>query len=138
MVQLKSNKIPRCLVPLEKIIDDFVAFKGSKVTDKNEQVIELNMGSKESPRPMKISQVCTLEWKNIEEFICEYKDVFAWSYDELKTYGIEVIKHKNPLKEQAKPFKQTQRNMNPKLYPIIQKELQKLFKVEMITTGYYS
>ena len=51
MVQLKSNKIPRCLVPLEKLLDDFVAFKGSKVIDKDEQVIELNMGSKESPRP---------------------------------------------------------------------------------------
>ena len=60
MVQLKSNKIPRCLVPLEKILDDYVAFKGSKVTDKDEQVIELNMGSKESPRPVKIAQVCTL------------------------------------------------------------------------------
>ena len=46
MGQLKSNKIPRCLVPLEKILDDSVAFKCSKVTDKDEQVIEFNMGSK--------------------------------------------------------------------------------------------
>ena len=68
MVQMKSNKISRCLVPLEKNIDDYVAFKGSKVTDKDEQVIELNMGSKESPRLVKIAQVCTLEWKNIEDF----------------------------------------------------------------------
>ena len=60
MVQLKSNKIPRCLVPLEKILNDSTAFKGSKVTDKDEQVIELNMGSKESPRLVKIAQVCTL------------------------------------------------------------------------------
>ena len=28
--------------------------------------------------------------------------------------------------------------MNPKLAPIIQKELQKLFKVEIITPAYYS
>ena len=98
MVQMKSNKIPRCLVPLEKILDDSVAFKGSKVTDKDEKVIELNMGSKESPIPVKIARVCTLERKNIEEFICDYKDVFTWSYDELKTYSTEVIKHKNPSK----------------------------------------
>ena len=87
---------------------------------------------------MKIAQVCTIEWKNIEEFMCDYKEVFAWSYDELKTYSTEVIKHKNPLKEQAKPFRKTQRHMNPKLAPIIQKELQKLFKVEIITHAYYS
>ena len=87
---------------------------------------------------VKIAQVCTLEWKNIEEFICDYKDVFAWSYDELKTYSTKVIKHKNPLKEQAKPFKKTQRDMNPMLAPIIQKELQNLFKVGIITPSYYS
>ena len=33
MVQLRSNKIPRGLVPLEKLLDDSVAFKGSKVTE---------------------------------------------------------------------------------------------------------
>ena len=60
MVQLRSNKIPRGLVPLEKLLHDSVSFKGSKVIDKDEQVIELNMGSKESPRPVKIAQVCTL------------------------------------------------------------------------------
>ena len=43
-----------------KKIDDYVAFKGSKVIDKDEQVIELNMGSKESPILVKIAQVCTL------------------------------------------------------------------------------
>ena len=91
MVQLRSNKIPRGLVPLEKLLDDSVAFKGSKVTDKDEKVIELNMGSKESPRTMNISQVCTLGWKNIEMFICDYKDVFTWSYDELKTYSTEML-----------------------------------------------
>ena len=77
MVQLRSNKIPRGLVPLEKLLDDYVAFKGSKVIDKDEQVIELNMGSKESPTPVKIAWVCTLEWKIIEDFICEYKDVLS-------------------------------------------------------------
>ena len=60
MVQLKINKIPRCLVPMENILDYSVAFKGSMVTNKDEQVIELNMGSKESPRLVKIAQVCTL------------------------------------------------------------------------------
>ena len=54
MVQLRSDKIPRGLVPLEKRLDDSIAFKGSKVTDKDEKVIELNMGSKESPIPVKI------------------------------------------------------------------------------------
>ena len=55
MVQLRSNKIPRDLVPLEKLLHDYVAFKGSKVIDKDEKVIELNMGSKERPILVKIA-----------------------------------------------------------------------------------
>jgi uncharacterized protein (UPF0335 family) len=37
--------------------------------------------------------------------IHEYKDVFAWSYDELKTYDSKVIKHAISLKKDAKPFR---------------------------------
>jgi hypothetical protein len=33
------------------------------------------------------------------------KMCFAWSYDELKTYDPQVIKHAIPLKKDAKPFK---------------------------------
>ena len=77
MVQLRINKIPIGFVPLEKLLHDYVAFKGSKVIDKDENVIELNMGSKEILIPVKIARVCTLEWKIIEDVICEYKDVFA-------------------------------------------------------------
>ena len=43
-----------------KKLQFYVAFKGSKVTDKDEHVIELNMGFKESPRLVNIAQVCTL------------------------------------------------------------------------------
>ena len=35
----------------------------------------------------------------------EFVDVFAWTYEDLKTYDTSVIEHKIPLKEEAKPFK---------------------------------
>jgi hypothetical protein len=35
----------------------------------------------------------------------EFADVFAWTYEDLKTYGTSVIEHKIPLKEEAKPFR---------------------------------
>lgn len=78
MVQLRSNKIPRGLEPLEFFFDDFDTFKGSKVPDMDEQVIEVNVGFKESPRAVKIGLVCTpLERKEIKELVREYIDVFA-------------------------------------------------------------
>ena len=34
----------------------------------------------------------------------EYKDVFAWRYDELKTYNVDIMKtYQIPLKPDAKP-----------------------------------
>jgi hypothetical protein len=42
----------------------------------------------------------------LEVLVREYKDAFAWSYDELKTYDPKVIEHAIPLKKDAKPFRQ--------------------------------
>jgi hypothetical protein len=44
------------------------------------------------------------ERKEIEDLIREYRDVFAWSYDDLKAYKGDIIQHTLPLKEDAKPF----------------------------------
>jgi len=39
------------------------------------------------------------------ELLREFVDVFAWTYEDLKTYDTSVIEHKIPLKEEAKPFR---------------------------------
>jgi hypothetical protein len=35
----------------------------------------------------------------------EFIDVFAWSYEYLKSYDTNSIQHKIPIKEDQKPFK---------------------------------
>jgi hypothetical protein len=40
------------------------------------------------------------------ELLKEFADVFAWTYEDIKTYDTSVIEHKIPLKEEAKPFRQ--------------------------------
>jgi hypothetical protein len=47
--------------------------------------------------------------------------VFSWTYEDLKTYDTSVIEHKIPLKEEAKPFRQKLRQINPMLLPIMEK-----------------
>ena len=61
MVQLESTKICRGLVPLEKLFDVFDTFKSSKVANINEQVVEVNVGSREIPSSIEIYPICTLE-----------------------------------------------------------------------------
>jgi hypothetical protein len=40
------------------------------------------------------------------EMLKQYKDVFAWYYDKLKTYDTTVIEHKIPLNQGINPFRQ--------------------------------
>jgi hypothetical protein len=39
------------------------------------------------------------------ELLNEFSDVFAWTYEDLRTYDTTVIEHNNSLKEEAKPFR---------------------------------
>ena len=59
----------------------------------------------------------------------EFKDVFAWSYDDMKTFDTQIIQHVIPMKSQSKPFQQKLRKMHPALEPKVKKELNKLLTV---------
>ena len=50
-------------------------------------------------------------------------DIFAWSYEDIKTYNTNIIQHKIPLNPNTKPFRQNLRRLNPTLLPIIGKEV---------------
>jgi len=78
------------------------------------------------------------ERNQIEKLIREYKDVFSWSYDDLKAYKGDIIQHTIPIKEHAKPFKPKLRTINPKLLPLIQKELDKMLATKIIAPTRHS
>ena len=70
------------------------------------EVEDSNIGTKETPKLVKISKYLPLEIKiKYVELIKKYKDVFSSSYDELITYDTTVIEHKIPLKQGVKPFR---------------------------------
>ena len=65
-------------------------------------------------------------------------DVFAWSYEDLKEYDTSIIQHTIPIKPGEKPFMQKLRRINPKLVPIIEKEVKRLFDAKIIVTLRFS
>jgi hypothetical protein len=65
-------------------------------------------------------------------------DVFAWTYEYLRTYDTSFIEHKIPLKEEAKPFRQKLRQINPMLLPIMEREVKKLLDAQIIVPLRYS
>jgi hypothetical protein len=68
----------------------------------------------------------------------EFANVFAWAYEDLKTYYTSVIEHKIPLKEEARPFKQKLRQINPTLLPVMEREVKKLLNAQIIVPLRYS
>ena len=55
---------------------------------------------------VKISKALTAEQRNrYIKLLKEYANVFAWSYEDLKTYDTGIIQHKIPLKLNVKPFR---------------------------------
>jgi hypothetical protein len=72
------------------------------------------------------------------ELLKEFADIFAWQYDDLKTFDIEVIQHKIPLNKDTKPFRQKLRSFNPLLLPTMEREIKKLLDACIIIPLRYS
>ena len=51
----------------------------------------------------------------------KFADVFAWEYNDLKTYDTKIIQHMIPLEKDTIPFKKKLRSINPLLLPVIEK-----------------
>jgi hypothetical protein len=62
------------------------------------------------------------------------KDVFAWSYDELRTYDTTVIEHKIPLEPSVKPFRHKLKQINPILLPMVEKEVKNILDAKINCT----
>jgi len=53
-------------------------------------------------------------------------------YEDLKAYGTSIIQHRIPIKEDQKPFRENLRRINPKLLPLIEKEIKKMYDSKII------
>ena len=83
---------------------------------------ECNIGTEENPKLIKISkELPPVENLKYISLFKEFQDVFAWSYEDLKSYDTSIIQHKIPIKENHKPFKQNLMRINPVLMPLIEK-----------------
>jgi ribonuclease HI len=131
---------PRRVVSLER---DFDKLDGHKQKEDSKKKLcdhlEVNIGTIEEPRMVKIGKTTPIEERiEIVKLLKEYRDVLAFSYDELKVYREDVIQRVIPLKEETKPFRQKLRQMNPKLAPLVQQELQKMLEAGIIAQTRHS
>jgi hypothetical protein len=97
------------------------------------------LAQRQDPKFVKLSSSLSREQRaEYTELLKEFADVFSWTYKDLRTYDTSVIEHKIPLKEEAKPFRQKLRQINPMLLPIMEREVKKLLDAQIIVPLRYS
>jgi hypothetical protein len=139
IIQLPSNHIPRGLIPLERLFDGNDVAVGGRVSGDDANTTKCNIGTPEEPKLVKLSKSLIEEQRiRYTKLLREFVDVFTWTYEGLKTYDTSVIEHKIPLKEEARPFKQKMRQINPTLLPVMEREVKKKLDAQIIVPLRYS
>jgi hypothetical protein len=139
IVDLKTNHIPREMVPLERLFDSNDVYKGDAMKNQEEEITDCNIGTTENPKIIKLSKEITLEQRGrYVNIFKKFSDIFSWSYEYLRTFDTDIIQHKIPLKAGSKPFRQKIRQFNPILKSIIEKEMKRMLDAKIIVPLRYS
>mgnify|MGYP000061183958 FL=1 len=87
----------------------------------------------EEPRPVSVAKEIQLAEKTTTmELLKEYKDVFAWSYEDMKGLDPQFYQHQMHLSKDAKPVAQRCYQMNLNYTARVIKEIDKLLRVTFI------
>src|ERR1051325_5764917 len=99
---------------------------------------EVDLGEKGDKRPTYISANIDSELKmKVISLLKEFKDCFAWDYNEMPGLSINLVEHKLPMKDGAKPVKQTPRSFALAVVSKIKEEIERLLKSKFIRTARY-
>ena len=87
----------------------------------------INLGTPDKPHNINLRVQCSDEEKaSFIKLFKEYKDVFAWSYKDLKIFDTQIMQHVILIKERAKLVQQRLCKMHPSLELMVKAELNKL------------
>jgi hypothetical protein len=135
-VSYLENGIPKNVVNLEKFYDLQDKFKiktNCKTNSSSMQYETINLGTEQNPQNINLGiNFSHSEHSAFIKKFKEYKDIFAWTYDDLKVYDTKIIQHVIPTRSDAKPVQQKLRKIHPNLEPQIKKELNKLLQAKII------
>ena len=102
------NAIPKFVVNLEYLYDLKDKFKwptNSKLQSSNLRFELINLGTDLKPQNINLGLELELDEKlAFIGYLKRYKDVFAWNYEDLKTYDTSIIKHTIPMIFDEKPI----------------------------------
>ena len=107
-VELKfGNFIPEGIKNLEWMFDLDNKFRkpaNVKTHSSSLQFELINLGTEAEPKYVNLGKCCSPGERSKFSIFKQYKDVFAWTYEELKTYDTNIIQHVILIKGGIKPY----------------------------------
>lgn len=99
----------------------------------------MNIGSEDNPKWFNLGKFCKESEKDrFLKLLKEFRDVFAWSYEDLKNFHQGKFKHEISLKLNVAPFRQKLRTYNPRVADAIFRKVDKMLKACIIYTIHHS
>ena len=100
---------------------------------KASQLEEVDLGTEEKPRPVNVAKEMPKdEKKAMVELLMNFRDVFAWSYEDMRGLDPQLYQHQIHLSTDAKPVAQRRYRMNPNYAAKVKEEIDKLLRVGFI------
>ena len=100
---------------------------------KASQLEEVNLGTTEDARPVHIAKEMTPDNKTaMITLLKEFRDVFSWSYEDMRGLDPQLYQHQIHLSKDAKTVAQRRYRMNPNYATKVKEEIDKLVRVGFI------
>ncbi|KAA3460987.1 RNA-directed DNA polymerase (Reverse transcriptase), Ribonuclease H-like protein [Gossypium australe] len=111
--------------------------QGEKKILPHEETVEMvNLGE---GKELKIETSITAKTKqDLIELLKEFRDVFAWSYQDMPGLNTEIVVHRLPIKVECKPVQQKLRRIRPDVLLKIKEEVSKQFDAGFLQVVKYS
>lgn len=98
VINLKDNFLPKGLTPLEYLFDSNDVPRKPKMEPLWSDIEECNVGTDGNPKLIKLPKsLPPTEKVKYIELLKEFQDVFAWSYEDLKSYDTNIIHYTIPI-----------------------------------------
>jgi len=112
--------------------------EGKQIQPHDEVVETINLGTEEDKKEVKIGTFMKGDRREeLIDLLSNYKDVFAWSYQDMPGLDTSIVEHKLPLKPECPPVKQKLRRMKPEMSLKIREEVKKQFDAGFLAVARY-
>ncbi|XP_070010727.1 uncharacterized protein [Nicotiana sylvestris] len=121
----------------EEVVREVENFENRPKSNLDETEI-VDLGDAENIKDTRINMhLSPSEKKEYTEFLKEYKDIFAWSYDDMTGLSTSIVAHKLPTDPICPPVKQKLRKFKPDMSLKIKEKVTKQVKARVLRVVEY-